>query len=430
MKKLGRERRELALYAKAMHEAMQNNAPFADARQDAFSVLVTGSQPSKALEQRLWSNIQLPPGYHTAFNSALKEMSEKIIREAERQCEIARGSDQRPEYITVAFDGSWEHRRNSRRCIVVVFCVETRKIVDFFVADTKHPESGSRYRSCPQNLEVMALERMIPRFFEMGVVGYCHDNDSKTRKLIKDMTPKDYPELEEHIDPGHATKSLEWKILKAKFIPEGVADSLRRWMRTLIRNDSMSPQEKVKAWKNTVNHYQGNHEECPFKHTKNTPNVIQDEEVAQKLTKFLETTAWIPKCCSGQFSTQLNESFNRTKLKYAAKDIKWGFSWKARMCCAILDRNADPGTCWKLDLYDTLGLPPLSPENRQQIWKIEQSRLKKKTDQLSDRALQFKQYQWKQRKIFKSTGNLDAVKDFAYRDSPFAKTFQGKVTEP
>jgi hypothetical protein len=77
--------------------------------------------------------------------------------------------------------------------------------------------------------------------------------------------------------------------------------------------------------------------------------------------EFLRKTEWILECCDSRFATQINESFNRAKLKYATKDQQWGLTWDARMACSVLDRNPPS---WKLNLFDRLALPPLAPEVR------------------------------------------------------------------
>jgi hypothetical protein len=63
-------------------------------------------------------------------------------------------------------------------------------------------------------------------------------------------------------------------------------------------------------------------------------------------------------------TTQLNESLHARKAKTASKDIAWQGSWPARVAAAILDINR-PG--WRLELYNQLGLPKLTPEAEQVI---------------------------------------------------------------
>jgi hypothetical protein len=128
-------------------------------------------------------------------------------------------------------------------------------------------------------------------------------------------------------------------------------------MRWLIKASVDSVDEKQKYWANCVNHFCGDHSGCPFVHTAEIPvwSGASNCDSVRILKEFLAKTAVNLEMIVSQFSTQINESLNRTKSKYANKDICWGFTWKARMACAILDRN-EPG--WKLALYKKLDLPP------------------------------------------------------------------------
>ena len=59
-------------------------------------------------------------------------------------------------------------------------------------------------------------------------------------------------------------------------------------------------------------------------------------------------------------STQLCENLHSIKAIYADKRVPWQGSWRARVCCPILDVNEPVG--WKLTLYSKLGLPHLTPD--------------------------------------------------------------------
>ena len=50
----------------------------------------------------------------------------------------------------------------------------------------------------------------------------------------------------------------------------------------------------------------------------------------QALKGFLDATQFVIEKCCGIYSTQSNESLHRRKLKFATKDVKWGFTWHAR----------------------------------------------------------------------------------------------------
>lgn len=100
------------------------------------------------------------------------------------------------------------------------------------------------------------------------------------------------------------------------------------------------------------------------------------------LEEFLLKTVFIVDTCVEHYTIQANESLHRLKLKYACKDVKWGFTNEARMTCAVLDRNE---IGWKLKLkYDHLGLPPLCPDKYDKLWKMEHARISRKLRVHSD----------------------------------------------
>jgi hypothetical protein len=124
---------------------------------------------------------------------------------------------------------------------------------------------------------------------------------------------------------------------------------------------------KVDAWLNSINHFSGNHDHCPFEHGRKCcewRDGMAVPAIRERMHTFLKDTKDILEKCDGEFSTQINESLNRTKLKYAGKDVKWGGSWPARMACAILDRNKP---FWKLDLYKHLKCRGLLPKIRKSV---------------------------------------------------------------
>jgi hypothetical protein len=209
------------------------------------------------------------------------------------------------------------------------------------------------------------------------IVGYVHDKDAKTTKLFRESKW----EVKEYLDPGHAMKSLERSIGKFSKdvcqIPDWVHQSLKKFMKTLLFYVDMDVDQRKAAWSNSCRHFRGDHTECPYQH-KETPvwDMLFNEEFLPHFIEFLEKTQWILDKCNSEFSTQLNESLNRSKLKYANKDVKWGSSFDSRMGCAVLDRNLP---FWKLDLYRRLNLPVLSSIVKWQLICREEQRLRNKT---------------------------------------------------
>jgi hypothetical protein len=228
----------------------------------AFAILVSGSQPGKAQELVLWKDFGQVPGFCTALNRALRSMSNLFVDAAKDSCESARECIL-PASI-ISFDGSWEHRRNSRRCVVTIFCQQTKKIFDFAVIDADDPSERSKYRVCSQNLEAMGLEKMMKKeevLEKEEIVGYVHDSDGRSRALIARLTLVGHPGLVEFIDTVHATKSLEREIIKRKaHISDDISNRLRKWMRTLLHLNGMSKEDKVRAWRNCIFHFKGIHD--------------------------------------------------------------------------------------------------------------------------------------------------------------------------
>jgi hypothetical protein len=139
----------------------------------------------------------------------------------------------------------------------------------------------------------------------------------------------------------------------------------------------MTKGQRVAAWMNTIQHLMGDHANCPIVHLKPTKVIIRpsDYTTIGILDQFLTDTAWIAKSCISKYTTQINESFNRIKLKHATKDIRWGCSWPARMACAVLDFNWPN---WKIEEpYVRLGLPPLSGQAMRRL--VKKGRPKKKS---------------------------------------------------
>jgi hypothetical protein len=224
----------LVEYQRNAQKAEAGGVKLVDPRMMAFGVLVTGSQPGQSIEQALWNNNRLLPGFEAAFNSSLREIGDSIIDMAEKSCEAERAAIQPGSWIS--FDGSWEHRRNSRRCITTIFCRETQRIISFAVIDSRNAPGRSRYRPVPQNLEAIGLEQILPDLLsDARIVGIYM---TKARNLIQSLTPNTRPPLQEVIDTGHATKSLEWKIRRCTGMKEELASGLRRWMRMLLTQES------------------------------------------------------------------------------------------------------------------------------------------------------------------------------------------------
>lgn len=363
-------RRDISLRNQKAANARWHPDPIViDPVQFAFSVLVEGAQPEKALRMLEWNNIVCPN--HEKIYDAIRMIGDKIIDLAEKSMEHERAN--LPPDCVISFDGSWNHRRRGTHCLFSVICRQTGKVIESITVSNKIETTALNYCEHSNLMEAHGLKLAIERLKNLPqIMGYVHDNDAKARKIIEESGWG----ITEFLDPGHALKCFERRLQKFKRenpeVLKGIEGSLTKWIRSLIRYDGTT-DEKVNLWMNSVSHYSGDHSRCLHG---NRPCKMWDKAgdpvAIEALKKFLESTKFIIEYCNTEFDTQSNESLHKLKLKYATKDVKWGNSWRARMMCAVLDRNM---VNWKLFLYDQLGLPPLAEEVRIRVQQAEDRRI-------------------------------------------------------
>jgi DNA-binding transcriptional ArsR family regulator len=317
----------------------------------------------------------------------------------------------------ISFDGAYDHRRKAGRCLVCICCQRTGEILAYIIVSNKIDKNLPNFCKVPQNMEVHGMKLLIEELkdengeFRPQISGYVHDNDAKTRNLIKASNWK----IKEHLDPGHAMKSFDRVMMKYPQL-KPIQLSLRKFMGHLLHSNKLDQAAKGAAWMNALYHYSGIHVRCPFEHVGREMNMrwTKIDENRLALESFLTETKWIAERCVSEFSTQVNESINRSRIKFAIKDVQWGGSYDARMGCAVLDRN---WPFWKLVVRDELGLrrfdalpmlQHIAMENRRLVRKARASTLSEKIYEASRRNLQ------KQR----ADKELKALSRLGYRQNP------------
>lgn len=347
--------RQLERARKCRRQANRENARALQARQFAYSILMTGSEPGKLTNSMLWNSIPPPP--KTAVYQALREICEKIVGLARKSMKEVR--EGLPPNTVISFDGSWEHRRNANRCLFTVIQQGTGKVVFSTVISRKIEENDPHFCANPILMEATGLKLAVECLKDNpNIIGYVHDNDAKADKIIREAGW----EIKAHLDPGHCFNGFKRRLDNFEgthgHILKDIRDSLTRWMKMCCLFNG-SDEEKLSLWRNCLNHYCGDHSQCPaHKPTDKVWRYADNPEMRKLLSKFLESIEPMVLGIRPEYSTQSNESFHKEKLKYATKDGKWGWTWEARMMCAVLDRNM---ANWKLKLFDLLKLPPLDP---------------------------------------------------------------------
>jgi hypothetical protein len=246
--------------------------------------------------------------------------------------------------------------------------------------------------------EVEGLRRIVERWCTDPILdakgeGYIHDRDAKTRSLMRELWDK--PEF---LDRNHVLKGFD-RNLEHELLPHRLKTKLWHWFIMRLKMEQTT-NEKVRLWRNSVNHYQGIHMHClphapdrkpPIltpksrkkkqEHpsgpqqdtdepcaTSSTPRdrprlrtvaptdqtaaaTTQNTENIARLENFLEQTQEFLSKLRRGINTQLCESFHARKAKLACKDIAWRVSWQARVAAAVLDMNESE---WRLQLDDRL----------------------------------------------------------------------------
>ena len=176
-----------------------------EAKELAFSALVTGVNPTKAFTFLRLLNCWVPPV--SQFYECQKEVCEAVIALARESMEEARRNMRGASVIS--FDGSWDHPRHGSNCVLSVFDQGTGKVIDLVVTSRKVDPASQNYCETPQLMETRALQISVERLKNLpNIVAYVHDNDARARKVITDSNWR----IEEKLDPGHVFKSFERSI--------------------------------------------------------------------------------------------------------------------------------------------------------------------------------------------------------------------------
>lgn len=238
----------------------------------------------------------------------------------------------------LGFDGSWDHRRKGKCCIVVAIDQHHKKIIDFEIVQKSTKDHHANYTGSPQGMETFCVSKIAQRLrTDDRIIGYVHDRDSSVTAFMSQNWP-----IKEYIDRNHAVKCLSTQFNKLEKIcgkQDALFAHLYSFMQYLISFPCPSSQ-KVQYWKNASKHYCGDHSMC-MKHKPSsfTWELKGNDEAVRALKDFLKNTAFILSQCQMPYSTQLNECYNSMKSHFLDKEIAWRRTAFARLCCAILDFN-------------------------------------------------------------------------------------------
>lgn len=292
----------------------------------------------------------------------------------------------------ISMDGSWDHRRHGKCCIVVVIDQNRKVIVDFEVIRKSTACYPTDYTGSPQGMETEAVRRLTIRLCDNpNITGYVHDRDSSVAAFMR----KNWP-IDEYLDRNHSVKCLATFFKKVEDQcgnQDQLFSHLSAFLNFLIQQHEPT-NAKVKEWMNAAKHYCGDHENCRDHNPSNYVwELASDQNAVEALKSFLQSTAFIIEECQPPYSTQLNESYNAMKSHTLNKEIAWRKTAFARLCTSILDFNGIHD--WREMLRQRLGLPELPPRIRTKImhyeeqWNMERLRRRSEKYQQKERLRRF-----------------------------------------
>ena len=342
--------------------------PPISARRLGVGIRVEGGRPEQDRQILRWCGVPVPAG--RALYSAMREVCPTIISLARESMAEVRAN--LPPNTVIAFDGSWDHRRHGSKCLFAVISSQTGRVIDAAVVSKSGSDPSEVFCERSTMMEVQGLRSVLPRLQQLPqIVGYAHDNDAKARNIVE----RSGWQITEFLDPGHARKSFvrilqSFENQNAKILRD-IENALTHWMEILIHSQ-FTVEQKVFLWQNTLQHMAGQHQHCIHAPMIGPAWNLAGNQVAMDvLKKFLDATQFIIERCNFLYNTQSNESLHRGKLKFATKDVRWGFTWQARVMGAILSRNM---IGWQFEVYRRLGLEELPRDIEIQLIRSEIAR--------------------------------------------------------
>lgn len=330
----------------------EKNIFLAETRSFVFSLIATGLQYGKASLAFLLCNVIVPS--RSVFYAVQSAMVAPLWKLAEDSMSSALNSISKDSTITV--DGAWDHRRNGKVCCVVFIDSKTDKIIHTEVVERSRGKLKGNFVGASTNMESEGVKRGIAKLkSNCNIKNYCHDKDNRTAKIFRD----NWAELSEQLDPNHTKKSIERSFSKynVKNALYGLKERLVWFFYALLRKTD-DPAVREMQWKNCINHLSGDHSKClPHKSTCYIWPKHDNIEARSLLSKFLENTQSLLAKVSPNCSTNSNEGYNASRVKFANKDTAWGISFVARVACSILQKN-DPYQ-WIIMARKRLNLPDL-----------------------------------------------------------------------
>ena len=231
----------------------------------------------------------------------------------------------------VSFDGSWNCPKNAKFCIIDIFDVQTKKLIDFQIVtsysfpDINHTHLTHSVKEKPQAFEAIGMKEICARkAFLDNTYKFVHDGDVKLKNYL--VKQKGLP-IEERLDPNHIAKSLFGPLIQQNHPLNGLYLALKNhWLHVL---KTIKQEERASVFMEFYN----------FLISSERWALDYNEEKKEKLKNLIKDASEYYAVVEPGCHTNFNEAFHSLKALYAPKNGNWKLSWIHRMAAAILKWN-------------------------------------------------------------------------------------------
>jgi hypothetical protein len=266
-----------------------------------------------------------------------------LHRQGKASCETALRQVAEADHI--GFDGAWNHNRGGTKLIGTLCNVSKPSVVGYSIVE-KRSRLFEPFAGPPKTMEAKSFRELLPTLTssDLKFAGLVTDGDVSLGKIIRDET-----KIRHLLDIAHCTKSL-MRCLSALDKKNGgildpFADQLLVWFRYLV-SQNCPVDAKKELWRNALSHFRGDHSKCLHAPNDREPAIRDDEtRLIGAMTECLSSTSKYFDLLQAGVCTQVNESVNSKRTRFASKNLAWADSWIARMALAVLHFN-NPYVCF------------------------------------------------------------------------------------
>jgi len=281
--------------------------------------------------------------------SALKTLTDESVTKA---------WEEMPDNAIASIDGSWDHRRNGKVMILDLICEQTHKIVDFELLYKTIRKFTGNYDGPSNLMESEAFKRMVPRLMKKGkIIELIKDGDVKISKIIQDY----HWGVNLKNDPNHQLLHYDTLFKKWNDLCNGKLFGLKGRLLSYLKDvlyETSTTEQKLKKWDNVINHFTGNHDNCP-PHSTSKPWIhSNDISAIASLTGLVYNLSSIIKNFERYHTTNYNENLHSIKARLLLKNNYQGYWTIARILASILQYNNPDLWIFKLFKYFHLAALP------------------------------------------------------------------------